>query len=250
MTKRDDAAADKLRSAATLSAANLLEASETQLDAQSYFDLSLLLYRSRNFELAEKASREALKRDHGLSRAHVCLGILLYKKEEFSAAEKCFRSALDIDHRTPGAYTNLGFLQLKRDDPKGAEACFREALVIDKDDAPARRGLERALDILSEKDCPSDFRCPLSLERFRNPAMLVQSGLTYEHAHLRRALQERPGTDPQTNLRFHGEAKIAPNHTLKRAVVAWYDAWVAQRATASSAITTVDADDYGVAALC
>ena len=67
---------------------------------------------------------------------------------------------------------------------------------------------------------------------------------------LRRALQERPGTDPQTNLRFHGEAKIAPNHTLKRAVVAWYDAWVAQRATASSAITTVDADDYGVAALC
>ena len=83
MTKRDDAAADKLRSAATLSAANLLEASETQLDAQSYFDLSLLLYRSRNFELAEKASREALKRDHGLSRAHVCLGILLYKKEEF-----------------------------------------------------------------------------------------------------------------------------------------------------------------------
>ena len=80
--------------------------------------------------------------------------------------------------------------------------------------------------------------------------MLVQSGLTYERAHLRRALQERPGTDPQTNLRFHGEAKIAPNHTLKRAVVAWYDAWVAQRATASSAITTVDTDDYGVAALC
>ena len=38
--------------------------------------------------------------------------------------------------------------------PAGAEACFREALAIDPDDAPARRGLGRVLEVLADSEIP------------------------------------------------------------------------------------------------
>ena len=95
--------------------------------------------------------------------------------------------------------------------------------------APARDSLARLHDKLSDDELPRGFRCSLSLERFRDPVMLVQSGFTYERAFLLRALDARPNADPQTNALFEGAPQIAPNLTLKGAVSEWFDAWVARR---------------------
>ena len=80
--------------------------------------------------------------------------------------------------------------------------------------------------------------------------MLIPERNILRKNYLKRALVVRPHADPHTNATFDGEALIAPKHTLKRAVIAWYAAWVARRATAPSAIAAVDEGDYGVAALC
>ena len=80
------------------------------------------------------------------------------------------------------------------------------------------------LHIANLLEVPHDFRCSLSLEVFRDPVMLMQSGLTYENEFLLRALRVRPGVDPQTNVSFVGLPLIAPNLTLKRAIIAWLDA--------------------------
>ena len=103
------------------------------------------------------------------------------------------------------------------------------ALRLEPELATAKAGLSELLDKLSDDELPHDFRCALSLERFRDPVVLFQSGLTYERAHLLRALEERPDVDPQTNARFEGAPQIAPNLTLKRAVIAWFEAWVSRR---------------------
>ena len=94
--------------------------------------------------------------------------------------------------------------------------------------------LTRLLERLSDEELPHDFRCTLSLERFRDPWMLVNSGLTYERLHLVRALQERPQVDPQTNAHFVGAPHLAPNVTLKRAVTAWFDEWVFRHSACTS----------------
>ena len=63
----------------------------------------------------------------------------------------------------------------------------------------------REIDTEGDHELPDDFRCALSLERFREPVILVQSGQTYERSDLLLALAARPGVDPQTNVRFDGE---------------------------------------------
>ena len=65
-------------------------------------------------------------------------------------------------------------------------------------------------------ECPSDFVCPLSLARFRDPVMLVQSGMTYERVDLLVALARRPGIDPQTNEPFEGAPLLKENVVLRR----------------------------------
>ena len=72
-----------------------------------------------------------------------------------------------------------------------------------------------------DDDLPDDFRCALSLECFREPVVLVQSGQTYERADLLLALAVRPGVDPQTNVRFDGEPQLVTNIQLRRAVETW-----------------------------
>ena len=66
----------------------------------------------------------------------------------------------------------------------------------------------RETDTEGDHELPDDFRCALSLERFREPVILVQSGQTYERSDLLLALAARPGVDPQTNVRFDGEPQL------------------------------------------
>ena len=63
-----------------------------------------------------------------------------------------------------------------------------------------------------------DLRCPVSLEVMKDPVLLAQSGVSYERGSLEKCLTERPGVDPQTNMRFSGPASIVPNFTLKRLI--------------------------------
>jgi hypothetical protein len=68
-----------------------------------------------------------------------------------------------------------------------------------------------------------DLTCPLSLELFRDPVMLAQSGMTYERENLTAALAARPGIDPQTNHPFTGEPVLKENIVMLR-LITWHEA--------------------------
>ena len=53
-------------------------------------------------------------------------------------------------------------------------------------------------------DVLEDACCPITLEVFRDPVTLAQSGITYERAALEDALARQPGVDPETNKEFDG----------------------------------------------
>ena len=82
---------------------------------------------------------------------------------------------------------------------------------------------KRKLALGGAADCPSDFKCPISLEIMVDPVMLTQSGNTYERKMIMRSLAEYPRLDPLSGGTFEGEAKLAPNLTVKRLIAAWRD---------------------------
>ena len=67
-------------------------------------------------------------------------------------------------------------------------------------------------------DVLEDACCPITLEVFRDPVTLAQSGITYERAALEDALARQPGVDPETNKEFDGAPTIVANHTLRRLI--------------------------------
>jgi len=69
---------------------------------------------------------------------------------------------------------------------------------------------KRKLALGGAADCPSDFKCPISLEIMVDPVMLTQSGNTYERKMIMHWLAEHPRIDPLSGGTFEGEAKLAP----------------------------------------
>ena len=59
-------------------------------------------------------------------------------------------------------------------------------------------------------DVLEDACCPITLEVFRDPVTLAQSGITYERAALEDALARQPGVDPETRGPFRKRMASGP----------------------------------------
>ncbi len=88
-------------------------------------------------------------------------------------------------------------------------------------DSPAARKSARPAPVepqAPDLDVLEDACCPITLEVFRDPVTLAQSGISYERAALEDALARQPGVDPETNKEFDGAPTIVANHTLRRLI--------------------------------
>ena len=68
---------------------------------------------------------------------------------------------------------------------------------------------------------PANFRCPITMEIFEDPVILVQTGQTYERVALLQALEQRPQVDPLTNATFEGEPQLIGNIALRGSIKEW-----------------------------
>jgi len=75
-----------------------------------FTNLGLARFRLQEYELAERAFRQALARDPDDAVAHNHLGILERRKGRFEEALKSYQRAIEIDAKYARAHLNLGIL--------------------------------------------------------------------------------------------------------------------------------------------
>ncbi|KAG2498599.1 hypothetical protein HYH03_003350 [Edaphochlamys debaryana] len=66
---------------------------------------------------------------------------------------------------------------------------------------------------------PASFVCPIRLQVMRDPAMVVETGCTYERSAIERHLASK-GTDPLTNVKLTSKL-VAPNRGLRDTIEEW-----------------------------
>jgi len=75
-----------------------------------FTNLGLACFRLQQYELAERAFRQALARDADDAVAHNHIGILERRKGKFENALKAYQRAIEIDAKYARAHLNLGIL--------------------------------------------------------------------------------------------------------------------------------------------
>jgi tetratricopeptide (TPR) repeat protein len=105
-----------------------------------FTNLGLARFRLQQYELAERAFRQALARDADDAVAHNHIGILERRKGQFENALKSYQRAIEIDAKYARAHLNLGILfDLYLQDLEKALQQYRlyQALTNDEDEQVA-----------------------------------------------------------------------------------------------------------------
>ena len=68
---------------------------------------------------------------------------------------------------------------------------------------------------------PRSFYCPITMELFEDPVILVQTRQTYERVALLQWFEMRPQVDPLTNATFEGEPQLIENIALRGSIEEW-----------------------------
>ncbi|KAH6772887.1 hypothetical protein C2S51_011291 [Perilla frutescens var. frutescens] len=72
------------------------------------------------------------------------------------------------------------------------------------------------------KDCPRDFRCPISMEIMKDP-VTISTGVTYERKNIEKWFRTYKKTTCPATMQCIEGFETTPNHTLNRLIVAWRD---------------------------
>ena len=67
---------------------------------------------------------------------------------------------------------------------------------------------------------PDEFCCPISQEWMRDPAIVVETGMSYEREAIVEWLSSND-TDPSTGVELGRRKQLAPNVALRKAIAAW-----------------------------
>ena len=139
--------ADRARDLGEHSAAGSLRAEEEQSyravlrlspdDANTHFNLGIVLQRKGDLEGAERSFRSALRLNPDDFNAHSELGGVLQDKGDLEGAERSYRAALRLNPDVADSHKNLGVVLTKKGDLEGAERSYRAALRLNPDHAYA-----------------------------------------------------------------------------------------------------------------
>jgi tetratricopeptide (TPR) repeat protein len=110
-------------------------------DAQTHYNLGLLLARTARFGGAVEAYGRALARDPHHANARINLAVVRVREGRLDAAEQELTRVLARDPENALAHTNLGLVLAQQGQAGQAARAFREALRIDPTLAPAAEAL-------------------------------------------------------------------------------------------------------------
>jgi tetratricopeptide (TPR) repeat protein len=115
------------------------------LEAASFFQQGVMRYNRQDFQGAEYAFREALRRDSNLGIARNYLGNILLQENRLDVAVQEYAEAIRLNPNYGEAYYNLGLALHQQGQREAAITAYRQSLVINPTMAVAQYNLGLAL---------------------------------------------------------------------------------------------------------
>lgn len=129
--------------------ASLRRAIELRPDyARAHYNLAVELEKLKHTDEAIAEYLMAIQYDPDHVQAYYNLGNCYLSQRKLAEAVDAYTRVLALNPRHAAAWTNRGAAWLLAGQPSAAAADFRSALAIDPDSAPARKGLQRAMQLL------------------------------------------------------------------------------------------------------
>ncbi|MDZ7958477.1 MAG: tetratricopeptide repeat protein [Aulosira sp. DedQUE10] len=115
------------------------------LEAASFFQQAVMRYNRQDWQGAEYAFQEALRRDSNIGIARNYLGNIFLQQNRLDVAVQEYAEAIKINPNSSQAYYNLGIALHRQGQKEAAITAYRQSLLIDPTIAAAQYNLGLAL---------------------------------------------------------------------------------------------------------
>ncbi len=119
------------------------------LDARPYINMGAAYTRMGDFQKAAEILQRAVQRDAKSFEAYYNLGLAYRKAGQFGMAMNAYKQAVLLNPDSADAHLNLGNVLVKLGNPRKAIEHYEKALELDPTFEKAKRGLEKAQEMLS-----------------------------------------------------------------------------------------------------